>query len=59
MLGQGLNLQRNLDVRILILIHFADLKLYFLEGLPESHDFGCFDIGDYHLAEQVQQLFDQ
>ena len=57
MLGQGLYLLRDLDVRILILIHFAELELNFLEGLPEGDDFCGFDVGYDHLTEHIQQLF--
>jgi hypothetical protein len=49
MLTQRLNLERYFQIRVFILIHFADLKLNFFKGLPKGNGFGGLDVGDDHL----------
>ena len=49
MLSKWLNLDRDLDIGILMLVHLRELIVQFLIGLSEGVGLGGLDVGDYHL----------
>lgn len=49
MLSKRLNLDRDLDIGILMLVHLGELIVQFLIGLSEGVGLGGLDVGYYHL----------
>lgn len=59
MLGKWLDLNGDLDIGILVLVHLGELIVQFLVGLSEGVGLGGLDVGYYHLGEELKQVLEK
>lgn len=59
MLCKWLDLNGDLDIGILVLVHLGELIVQFLVGLAEGVSLGGLDVGYYHLGEELKQVLEK
>lgn len=57
MLSQRIYLLRDLNVRILVFVHLADLEEDFLVALSECQEFSRVNVSYNELGEQMEEFF--